>query len=70
MHQQWKWEEYIPLVDFSCNNGYQESLRTSLFEALYGWSYNTPISWSDPFNWVLIGPNMLVEMEQEMQVIK
>ena len=39
-------------------------------EALYGHSCNTPISWSDPVNRVLIGPDMLVEMKQEMQVIK
>lgn len=42
----------------------------SLFEALYGQSCNTPISWSDLVNRVLIGPNMLAEMEQDMQVIK
>jgi len=29
------------------------------FEALYGWSCNTPISWSDPVNMVLIALNML-----------
>jgi len=66
MHQQRKWEEYLPLVEFMYNNGYQESLKMSPFEALYGQSCNTPISWSDPVNRVLIGPNMLVEMEQEM----
>jgi len=58
------------LVEFAYNNGYQESLKMSLFEALYGWSCNTPISWSDPVNRVLIGPDMLVDMEYEMRVIK
>lgn len=42
----------------------------SPFEALYGQSCNTPISWSDPFNKVLVGPDKMVDMEQEMQVIK
>jgi len=43
----------------------------SLFEALYGKSCNnTPISWSDPVNRVLIGSDMLVYMEHEMQGIK
>ena len=42
----------------------------SPFEALYGRSCNTPISLSDPLNRVLIGPNMLADMEQEMQVTK
>jgi len=36
MHQQRKWEEYLPLVEFSYNNGYQESLKMSPFEALQG----------------------------------
>lgn len=31
---------------------------------------NTPISWSDAANRVLIGPDMLIDMEQEMKVIK
>ena len=64
MHQQQKWEEYLPLVECSYNNGYQESLRMSPFEALYGWSCNTLISWSDQLNMVFIGLDMLVEMEQ------
>ena len=42
----------------------------SPFEALYGSICNTPISWSDPVNKVLIGPIMLEEMEHEMQIIK
>jgi hypothetical protein len=31
-----KWEDYLHLVEFSYNNGYQDSLRMSPFEALYG----------------------------------
>lgn len=64
MHQQKKWEEYLPLVEFSYSKDYQESLRMSPFEELYGRSCNTPISWSDPVSNVLIGPNMLVDMER------
>jgi hypothetical protein len=35
MHQHKKWEDYLPLVEFSNNNGYQDSLKMSLFESLY-----------------------------------
>jgi hypothetical protein len=31
-----KWEDYIHLVEFAYNNGYQESLNMSPFEKLYG----------------------------------
>jgi hypothetical protein len=36
MHQPKKWEDYLPLVDFAYNNGYQESLKMSPFKVLYG----------------------------------
>ena len=58
------------MVEFAYNNGYQEYFRMGMFEALYGQSCNTPISWSDLDNKVLIGPDMLADMELEMQVIK
>jgi hypothetical protein len=44
MHQPKKWEDYLPLVEFSYNNGYQESLKMSHFEALYERQCNIPIS--------------------------
>jgi hypothetical protein len=43
-----KWEDYLHLVDFSYNNGYQESLKMSPFEALYGRKCNKPVSWDNP----------------------
>jgi len=36
MHQQGKWEEYLPLVEFAYNNSYHELLGMSPLEALYG----------------------------------
>ena len=69
MHQQRKWEEYLPLVVFSYKNHYKESLNMIPFEALYGKCCNTPIRWSGLVNLMLIGLDMLGEMEQEMKVI-
>ena len=36
-----KWEDYLNLVEFSYNNGYQASLKRIMFEALYGRKCNT-----------------------------
>jgi hypothetical protein len=44
MDQPSKWEDYIHLVEFAYNKGYQISLKMSSFEALYGRKYNTPVS--------------------------
>jgi hypothetical protein len=48
MHRPKQWEEYLPLVEFTYNNGYQESLKMSPFEALYGRKCRVPISWDSP----------------------
>ena len=44
MHRPKKWEDYLPLVEFSYNNGSQESLNMSPFESLYGRQCKTPIT--------------------------
>ena len=66
MHQPRKWEDYLPLVEFAYNNGYQASLKMSPFEVLYGRPCNTLVSWSNPVNKIYFGPDMLKEMEQQM----
>jgi hypothetical protein len=64
-----KWEDYIHLVDFSYNNEYQASLKMSMFEALYGRKCNTPMSWDNPAERVVIEPDLLREMEEKMTKI-
>jgi hypothetical protein len=39
-----KWEDYLHLVEFAYNNGYQASLKMIPFGALYGRRCNTPVS--------------------------
>jgi hypothetical protein len=65
-----KWEDYLHLVEFSYNNGYQASLKMSPFEALYGRRCNTPISWDNPIDREVVGLELLREMEEKMLKIK
>jgi len=48
-----KREDYIHLVEFVYNNGYQASLKMSPFETLYGRMCNTPVSWDNQTNRVV-----------------
>jgi hypothetical protein len=59
MHQPKKWEDYLPLVEFAYNNGYQKSLKMSPFKVLYGRPCNTLVSWSNPVNRFSIGLDIL-----------
>jgi hypothetical protein len=59
-----RWEDYLHLVEFAYNNGYQASLKIILFEVLYGRKCNTSVSWDNPADRVVIGSELLKEMEQ------
>jgi hypothetical protein len=65
-----KWEDYLHLVEFSYNNGYQESLKMSPFEALYGKKCNTIVSWDNLDDRLVVGPEFLKEIEEQMLKIK
>jgi hypothetical protein len=42
----------------------------SPFEALYGIKCNTPVSWDNPADKDVVGPELLKEMEDQMEKIK
>jgi hypothetical protein len=64
------WEYYLHLVEFAYNNGYQTSLKMSPFEALYGRKCNTPVSWDNPIDRLVLAPEFLKDMEDQMVKIK
>jgi hypothetical protein len=70
IHHLKKWKDYLPLVEFSYNNDYQESLKMSPFKAFYGRQFKIPISWSNPVDRITIIPEMLKEMEQQVVQIR
>jgi hypothetical protein len=65
-----KWDKHLPLVEFSYNDSYQESIKMSPFEALYGWPYRTPLSWSESGERVIFGPNIVTEVEEKVKQIR
>jgi hypothetical protein len=65
-----KWEDYLHLVEFAYNNGYQASLRMIPFEALYGMKCNNPLSWDNPADRVILGLEFLKDMEDQVVKIK
>ena len=65
-----KWENYLYLVEFVYNNGYHTSLKMSPFEALYGRRCRTSVSWDNPTDRVIVGPEMLKDMEEQVTKIR
>ena len=51
------------LVEFEYNNHFQVSAGLIPFEILYGRKCNTPISWSSFTDRLMLGPEILKDME-------
>ena len=67
---QGKWEEYLPLVEFSHNNSYQANIKMAPFEALYGRRCRTPLCWNDLDNVLVVGLEVIQEMVDKVKVIQ
>jgi hypothetical protein len=65
-----KWDKHLPLAEFSYNNSYQECVKMSPFEALYGRPCCTPLSWSKSSERVTFGPDIVTEPEEKVNQIQ
>eukprot|EP00253_Pinus_taeda_P024477 PITA_24477 len=70
MQQPTKWEDYLHLVEFAYNNGYHTLMLMSPFEVLYGRKCRTPSSWSGPEDKLMLGPEMIKEMEELVKKVR
>jgi hypothetical protein len=64
------WDKCLPYAKFSYSNSYQESLKMSPFEVLYGRRHRTPLFWNEPRENQVFGPEILREAERQVQVVR
>ncbi|GJZ00664.1 hypothetical protein Tco_0518093 [Tanacetum coccineum] len=64
------WDHYLPLVEFSYNNSYHSSLKSSPFEALYGQKCRSPICWSEVGDVQLTGPEIVQQTTEKIVQIR
>jgi hypothetical protein len=65
-----KWDKHLPLAEFSYNNSYQETIKMSPFEALYGRPCHAPLSWSESGERVIFGLDIVTEAEEKVKQIR
>jgi len=65
-----KWNECLNLAKFSYNNSYQESIRMTPFEALYGKKYRTPLNWVEVGDHGYFGPDFIKEAQEQVSIIR
>ncbi|GJU58398.1 putative reverse transcriptase domain-containing protein [Tanacetum coccineum] len=64
------WDRYLPLVEFSYNNSYHTSIKTALFEALYGRKCRSHIYWAEVGDSQITGPEIIHETTEKIVQIK
>jgi hypothetical protein len=70
LEHQGSWDQNLPCAKFSYNNSYQESLKMTLFEVLYGCRCRTPLNWVEPGEKVIFGPDLVEEAEATVHHIQ
>ena len=64
------WDRYIPLMEFAYNNSFQSSIGMAPYETLYGRKCRTPVCWTELNEHKLIGPDIVKDTEEKVQVIR
>ncbi|XP_068336552.1 uncharacterized protein [Pyrus communis] len=62
------WHKRLDLMEFAYNNSFHSSVGMAPFKALYGKSCRTPLCWSEVRERVLVGPKIVEETTQNVQV--
>ncbi|GJR84185.1 putative reverse transcriptase domain-containing protein [Tanacetum coccineum] len=65
-----RWDQHLPLVEFSYNNSYHASIKASPFEALYERKCRSPICWSEVRDSQVTGPELVRETTKKIVQIK
>ncbi|GKG36540.1 putative reverse transcriptase domain-containing protein [Tanacetum coccineum] len=64
------WVNHLPLVEYSYNNSYHDSIKAASFEALYGRKCRSPVCWAEVGEVQLTGPEIVQETTKKIIQIK
>jgi hypothetical protein len=70
MEHQGSWDKNLSWTEFSYNNSYQESLKMTLFEVMYGHRWCTPLNWIEPREKAIFGPDLIDEAKATVHRIR
>jgi hypothetical protein len=64
------WDKCLSYAEFSYNNSFQESLKMTPFEMLYGRRCRTPLFWSEAGERKVFGSDILQEAEKQVRMVR
>jgi hypothetical protein len=70
LHYGRSWDKSLSYAEFSYNNSYQESLKMTPFEMLYGRRCQTLLFWNETGERKVFGPDILQEAEKQVGMVR
>lgn len=64
------WDEHLLLVAFAFNNSYQKSIGMTSFEALNGRLCRSPTCWLKGGEPLIVGPELLQDVQCVVELIR
>jgi transposase InsO family protein len=64
------WDKSLAYAEFSYSNSYQENLKMTPFEMLYGRICRTPLFWNEAGEQKVFGPDILEEAEKQVRMVR
>ena len=58
------------MIELAYNNSYHSSIQMAPFKAFYGRRYRSPISWSEVSETIVIGPNLVFDVLERVQLLE
>ncbi|KAL8149204.1 hypothetical protein AgCh_006276 [Apium graveolens] len=65
-----KWDDHLPLIEFSYNNSYHASIRMPPYEALYGRKCRSPLYWDEVGEKKVLGPELVQQTKNAVALIQ
>ena len=65
-----RWEEHLPLVEFTYNNSYQASIQMAPYEALYGRPCRSPICWIKVRECSITSLDLIYDTSEKVELIR
>ena len=63
------WEEHVPLVEFTYNNSYQESIQMAPYKALHERPCQSPVCWTEVGERPSTSPNLIKDTSENVDLI-
>jgi hypothetical protein len=64
------WIQFLPLIDFACNNGFQATIVMAPYEALYERKCRLPLYWDEVGESQLLRPNIVQDTKYKIIFIR